>query len=125
MIERFQDELNIIKNKLETIGFSIEYDSDYVTVFGDSTNWKVDFMGERYGESSDLDIRSMNNPIMQNPGQRGLSVYMILQTFGLNVLYQNKPVEEVMDLFIQYKDKIFDETFPYKEAYDKLNGYRG
>lgn len=120
MIERFQDELNIIKNKLETIGFSIEYDSDYVTVFGDSTNWKVDFMGERYGESTDLDIRSMNNPIMQNPGQRGLSVYMILQTFGLNVLYQNKPVEEVMDLFIQYKDKIFDETFPYKEAYDKL-----
>ena len=25
-----------------------------------------------------------------------------------------------LDFLIENKDKIFDETFPYKEAYDKL-----
>ena len=124
MVERFQDELNIIKNKLETIGFFIEKEDDYCVVFGDGTSWKVDFYGERYGESTDLDIRNINHHNMQREAW-GLSVYMILQTFGLNVLYQDKPVEEVMDLFIQYKDKIFDETFPYKEKYDQLNKYCG
>lgn len=119
MVERFQDELNIIKNKLETIGFYQEYDSDYVTVFGDGTSWKVDFSGERYGEATDLSIRNIDNHIMQNAGQRGLNIFMILKTFGLFKNYA-KSREEVMDLFIQYKDKIFDETLPYKEAYDNL-----
>ena len=120
MLKRYQEQLNIIKKKLSTIGFYLEEEDNFSAIFGNNSSWKIDFYGERYGESYEIDIRNINNDDMQMPGM-GFSVYFILQTFGLDVLYKNKPLEQIMDYFIEYEYQIFNETFPYREAYDELN----
>ena len=34
---------------------------------------------------------------------------------------ENQSINDELDFIIEYKDKIFDETFPYKKKYDELN----
>jgi len=116
MNERYQEEFNIIKHKLSLIGFKVVEEEEYGAIFGDGSNWKIDFYGERYGDAYWTDIRNIKYTSIGS-----LSIYFILQTFGLDILYKNKPIEETMDLLIEYKDKIFDETFPYQDKYDELN----
>lgn len=118
MIKRFQKQFNIVKGKLATIGFILEEDDDFGATFSDGSGWKISLRCERYDEGCDIRLRNIKfEDIRIN--RLGFSIYFIMRIFGIDPKYQ--PLEQDMDFIIKYKDKLFDETFPYKEKYDELN----
>ncbi|WP_415396199.1 hypothetical protein [Sulfurimonas sp. CS5] len=120
MVERFRENFYIVKEKLLIIGFRIDEERDYGVTFGNGTNWKILLNCDKYGKGCDILLLNISfNDI--EISREGLSIYFILQVFGLDVLYKNIPLPKIMDFIIENKDKLFDETLPYKEAYDELN----
>lgn len=113
MIKEYDEIIKIVQNKLLQIGFFIEENNEYNAIFGNGTSWKIELLGERYmGSAYDLFIRKIDTPNKE---------FCIRFLFDILGLQNNLPIEEDLNLLIENKDKIFDETFPYKEKYDELN----
>lgn len=117
MVKEYDEVIKIIQNKLSEIGFYIEENNEYNAIFGNGTSWKIELLGERYiGSAYDLFVKkvdSLNKEITKN----GFCVRFLFDILGLQ---NNLPINEDLNLLIENKDKIFDETLPYKEAYAKL-----
>lgn len=121
MVKEYDEVIQIVQSKLSTIGFYLEENNEFDATFGNGTNWKITLEGERYVRPAyDIFVKKIDDDdkeIVKN----GFCVRML---FGVLGLKNNLPIEADLDLFIENKDKIFDETFPYKEAYDKLRIYK-
>ena len=117
MIKRHKDELEVMKNRLKEIDFYLEEEGDYIGTFGNGTNWKIIFETEPYYEGYNIWITKIVGKDSKI-SRIGFSIIFLMKIFGLN---PNVPIENDLNFLIEYKDKIFDETFPYREAYDKLN----
>ncbi|AXK49086.1 hypothetical protein CRU87_07030 [Aliarcobacter trophiarum LMG 25534] len=117
MYERYKKELILAKNKLLTIDFFLEKDSDCIATFGNGTIWKIDLNGKWYDNYSYLSIRneSSSDAIL---GKKGFPLWMLMKIFGL--YSKDSTLEEKLDFIIEHKDKIFDETFQYKRIYDNI-----
>ena len=118
MVKEYDEVIKIVQNKLSEIGFYIEENNEYSAIFGNGTSWKIELLGERYmGSAYDLFVKkvdSLNKEISQN----GFCVRFLFDILGLQ---NNLPINEDLNLLIEYKDKIFDETFPYKDKYNEGN----
>ncbi|MFW3371426.1 hypothetical protein ACN9J5_01290 [Aliarcobacter butzleri] len=112
MVKEYDEVIKIVQNKLSQIGFFLEENNEYNAIFGNGTSWKIELLGERYMRSAyDLFIKKIDT---QN---KEFCVRFLFDILGLQ---NNLPIEEDLNLLIENKDKIFDETFPYKEKYDEL-----
>lgn len=116
MIKRFQDKFNITKEKLLEIGFYVEEEEEFNAVFGNGTSWKINFSGDRYSDVWWIRLRNIDIDDMEI-NRIGFSIDYLMKVID-NI--ENKSIRDELNFLIKYKDKIFDETFPYKEAYDKL-----
>jgi hypothetical protein len=118
MVKEYDEVIKIVQNKLSEIGFYIEENNEYNAIFGNGTSWKIELLGERYmGSAYDLfviKVDSLNKEITQN----GFCVRSLFDIFGLK---EKLTIDNYLDLLIKYKDKIFDETFPYKDKYNERN----
>ena len=108
MVERFQKELKSIQKKLEVIGFYKKYDENFIAIFKDDSNWNIIFECDRYSDVWWIWLKNNENEFS--------ITHLMVNVFHIDYL----TIENVLDFLIENKDKIFDETFPYKEAYDKL-----
>lgn len=117
MYERYKKELLLAKNKLLTIGFYLEKDSDCIATFGNGTIWKIDLNGKWYDDYSYLSVRneSSSDNIL---GKKGFPIWMLMKIFGFNS--KDLTTNEKLDFIIEHKDKIFDETFQYKKIYENI-----
>ena len=118
MVKEYDEVIKIVQNKLSEIGFYIEENNEYNAIFGNGTSWKIELLGERYmGSAYDLfviKVDSLNKEITQNR----FCVRSLFDIFGLK---EKQTIDNYLDLLIKYKDKIFDETFPYKDKYNERN----
>ncbi len=116
MIKRFQNQFNITKEKLLEIGFYVE-EEEYDAVFGDGTSWKINFSGDKYSDVWWIRLRNIGIDDIEI-NRIGFSIDYLMKVIDNNII--NKSIRDELNFLIKNKDKIFDETFPYKEAYDKL-----
>lgn len=110
MVEEYKEALELVKRKFEIIGFYLIKDEDFYAEFIGDNNWKIVFEGERY-------IRPTYDIIIEK-GEFNFSTRLLMNIFDNG---KKRSLENRLNFIIEYKDKIFDETFPYKEKYDELN----
>ena len=117
MIKRHKDELKIMKSRLKEIGFNLEKEDDYSGTFENGTNWQIVFTTEPYYEGYNIWVRKKDS---ENSDIRriGFSIFFLIGNILTNPSFM---FNDILNFIIEYKDKIFDETFPYKEKYDELN----
>lgn len=109
MIKKHKEELEIMKDRLKEIDFYLEEESDYDAIFSNGTNWKIIFEIEPYYEGYNIWIRKIDSE-NSDISRIGFSIIFLMKIFGLN---PNVPIENDLNFLIEYKNKIFDETFPY------------
>lgn len=117
MVDKYKNEFEIMKTRLKEIDFYLEEDDDYSGIFGNDTNWKIHFGGDRYDDYCDIYIVNIHYEKMGIP-RYGFYFWKIMKVFDKDI--KNITINDELDFLIENKDKIFDETLPYKEAYDKL-----
>ena len=124
MLKKYDYYISLLKYKLQKIGFYLENENIESVTFGNGTKWKVILEGDRFLESAPSYNIIIKREVYPDIGTNRIEFSLII----LMKIYITNPIfglENMIDFLIENKDKIFDETFPYKEAYDKLNGYRG
>ena len=110
MIDDYKALLEIVKNKLELIGFSLREDTEFVAYFSGSSDWKILFEGERY-------VRPAFN----------LSVQYYDSEFSIRILmklfknYKKPSLDEQLKFLIENHDQIFVYPPPYAKKYEIIN----
>ncbi len=110
MIDDYKALLEIVKNKLELIGFSLRKDTDFIACFSGNSDWEISFEGERY-------VRPAFN----------LSVQCFDSEFSIRILmklfknYKRPSLDEQLKFLIENHDQIFVYPPPYANEYEIIN----
>ena len=80
------------KNKLEIIKFYVEEDSDYDVTFGNGTEWKIVFWGERYTNIFDISIRNIKFKDNVSISRIGFYLGYLNKLFNLSTLSITKVI---------------------------------
>ncbi|RBQ30014.1 hypothetical protein ACNSOS_00680 [Aliarcobacter vitoriensis] len=122
MYKKYQIEINLAKEKLSTINFILEKDDDYKATFGDGSMWKIELNGKWYDNYCYISIRNELEKY-EISAKKGVPLWMFMKIFGVET--QNKTTQEKLDFIIEYKDKIFDDNFKYKQIFDDIKKRKG
>jgi hypothetical protein len=117
MVDKYKNEFEIMKTRLKEIDFYLEKENDYSLFFGNNTNWNVVLYGDKYDDYCYICISNLYYEKMKI-NKLGFLIWKIMKVFGIDV--KNITINDELDFLIENKDKILDETLPYKEAYDNL-----
>lgn len=122
MYEEYKLKLNLAKDKLSLIDFSLEKSEDSRAIFGNGTIWKVDFNGKWYDEYNYLSVR--NEKFFDTiDGLNGIPVWVLMKIFGMqpNV----KDTNESLDFIVEYNEQIFNEALYLNKFVDEIkNGVK-
>jgi len=112
MYKKYKADLKFAKEKLATINFILEKDSDYKATFGNGSVWKIELNGKWYDDYSYICIKNKD----KNLGKKKLPLWIFMKIFGVEI--KNKTIQDNIDFIIEYKEKIFDKNFKYKQIFN-------
>jgi len=111
MIYKYQEQSTIVKEKLSGIGFFVEEEEDFFIIFSNKTDWKIEFEIDRH-------IISIHRFLIKNiTFNKDFFIDYLMSAYGVN---KERTIENELDFIIKYKAKLFNDSFPYQESYDKL-----
>lgn len=118
MIKRFQDKFNLVKESLLKIHFYVEEEEEYNAIFGDRSSWKIDFSGDKYSDVWWINLRNIDSDDVEI-NRIGFSINYLMKVIDNNI--DNKSIKDELSFLINYKNDLFNKSFPYKKQYDELN----
>ena len=110
MISDYEDLLEIVKIKLELIGFSLREDTDFVAYFSGDSDWEISFEGDKYVRPS----FNLSAEIYDSE----FSIRILMEVFKN---YKKPSLEEQLNFLIDNHRKIFVFPPPYSDEYEVLN----
>ncbi|MFV7790441.1 hypothetical protein ACNSOP_09670 [Aliarcobacter lanthieri] len=122
MYKKYQTDLKLAKDKLATINFNLEKDDDYHAVFGDGSVWKIELNGKWYDDYCYICIKNESDKDVIS-AKKGLPIWIFMKIFGIDT--KNRTTQEKIDFILEYKDKIFDDNFKYRQMFDYLKNSKG
>jgi hypothetical protein len=110
MISDYEDLLEIVRIKLELIGFSLREDTDFVAYFSGDSDWEISFEGDKY-------VRPSFNLSVENRDSE-FSIRILMKLFKN---HKKPSLDEQLNFLIDNHRKIFVFPPPYADEYEILN----
>ena len=110
MIDDYKALLEIVRNKLEFIGFSLREDTEFIAYFSGNSGWEILFEGERY-------VRPAFNLSVQYSDSE-FSIRILMKLFKN---YKKPSLDEQLKFLVENHDQIFVYPPPYAKKYEIID----